>query len=46
MKADGSDPVQKTNVEGGMQNIRISPDGKHILFSKDVKVKKISGSDH
>lgn len=46
MNADGSDPVQKTNVDGGMQNIRISPDGKHILFSKEVKVKKISGSDH
>ncbi|MBV8254821.1 MAG: S9 family peptidase [Chitinophaga sp.] len=45
MNADGSNPVQKTNVEGGMQNIRVSPDGKYILFSKEVKVKKVSGHD-
>jgi len=45
MNADGTNAVQKTNVEGGMQNIRISPDGKHILFSKEVKIKKVSGSD-
>lgn len=45
MNADGTGAVQKTNVEGGMQNIRISPDGKHILFSREVKIKKVSGSD-
>ncbi|NSL89257.1 S9 family peptidase [Chitinophaga sp. Mgbs1] len=46
MNADGSDAVQKTKGAGDMQNIRISPDGKHILFSREVKIKKISGSDH
>jgi len=46
MNADGSGATQITNVEGGLQNMRISPDGKHILFSKEVKLKKISGSDH
>ncbi|HVI46330.1 MAG TPA: S9 family peptidase [Chitinophaga sp.] len=46
MNADGSNPVQKTKVEGDMQNIRISPDGKHILFSREVKVQKITGKDH
>jgi len=45
MNADGSGAVQKTSVEGGMQNIRLSPDGKHILFSKEVKLRKVSGSD-
>ena len=45
MNADGTNAVQKTNVEGGMQNIRLSPDGKHILFSKEVKIQKVSGSD-
>ncbi|WP_295125836.1 S9 family peptidase [uncultured Chitinophaga sp.] len=45
MNADGSNPVQKTNYEGGMQNIRISPNGKYLLFSKDVKVDKVSGVD-
>lgn len=45
MNADGSGAVQLTNVEGGLQNIRLAADGKHILFSKDVKIKKVSGSD-
>lgn len=45
MNADGSGATQITNVEGGLQNMRISPDGKHILFSKEVKLKKVSGSD-
>ncbi|WP_244620292.1 S9 family peptidase [Chitinophaga japonensis] len=45
MNADGSGAVQKTNVQDGMQNIRRSPDGKHILFSKEVKLRKVSGSD-
>nr|WP_236652860.1 S9 family peptidase [Chitinophaga vietnamensis] len=46
MNTDGSNPIQKTNVEGGMDNIRLSPDGKFILFTKEVKVKKINGKDH
>lgn len=45
MDKDGGDPVQKTNVEGGMQNIRISPKGTHILFSKEVKLEKIEAKD-
>jgi len=46
MNADGTGAIQLTNVEGGLQNIRLAPDGKHILFSKDVKVKKVSGADY
>lgn len=46
MNADGTGAIQLTNVEGGLQNIRLAPDGKHILFSKDVKIKKVSGADH
>lgn len=45
MDKDGGNPVQKTNVEGGMQNIRISPKGTHILFSKEVKLEKIEAKD-
>lgn len=45
MNEDGSGAVQKTNVEGGLQNIHLSPDGKYILFSKEVKVKKVAGAD-
>jgi Tol biopolymer transport system component len=37
---DGSNPVQRTEYEGGISNIRFSPDGKNILFSKDVSVTK------
>lgn len=45
MDKDGGNPVQKTNVEGGMQNIRISPKGTHLLFSNEVKLEKVSGED-
>lgn len=45
MNADGSGATQLANVEG-LQNISFSPDSKHILFSKEVKLKKVSGSDH
>lgn len=45
MGKDGGNAVQKTNVEGGMQNIRVSPKGTHILFSKEVKLEKINGAD-
>lgn len=45
MDKDGGNPVQRTNVEGGMQNIRISPKGTHILFSKEVKLEKIQAKD-
>lgn len=42
---DGSNAVQKTEVEGGMDNIRLSPDGKYILFSRMVKIQDASGAD-
>ncbi|ASZ10216.1 S9 family peptidase [Chitinophaga pendula] len=45
MNTDGSNPIQKTNVEGGLDNIILSPDGKHILFSREVKINKVSGED-
>ncbi|WP_343700654.1 S9 family peptidase [Chitinophaga sp.] len=45
MDKDGGNAIQKTNVEGGMQNIRISPKGSHILFSREVKLEKINGAD-
>src|SRR5690606_31731484 len=30
----GGDAVQLTDVEGGLQNVKFYPDGKHILFSR------------
>ena len=46
MNADGTGATQITHLEEGLQNIRLSPDGKYILFSKEIKLKKISGADH
>lgn len=33
---NGGAAVQLTDVDGGLQNVKFSPDGKHILFSKAV----------
>ncbi|HEY1025650.1 MAG TPA: S9 family peptidase [Sphingobacteriaceae bacterium] len=45
MKADGSSPKKLTDHKNGLNNVRFSPDGKHILFSQDVEVLKIEGND-
>lgn len=45
MNADGSRGHQFTNADEPMDNIRISPDGHYILFSREVKVKKVLGKD-
>lgn len=36
---------QLTNYEGGLQNVKLSPDGKFILFSKPVLIKKFHSID-
>lgn len=40
MNADGSSPKQVTKIKDGLENPRISPDGKHILFTKEVQIIK------
>lgn len=35
----GGAAMQLTNIEGGLSNVKFSPDGKHILFSRDVLIK-------
>lgn len=40
MNADGSEPVQVTEVKGGITGFKYSPDGSNILFTADVKMKK------
>jgi len=42
---DGSNQVQLTNYDGGLSNIRISPNGKNILFSKDVKLQNVMATE-
>ncbi len=37
--------VQLTNYEDGIENAKISPDGKHILFSKQVLLKNYHSVD-
>ncbi|MXV17300.1 S9 family peptidase [Hufsiella ginkgonis] len=41
--ADGSLPKQLTHDAEGLSNVRFSPDGKFILFSKEVSLLKLSG---
>ena len=38
MNPDGSNPRQVSEVAGGINGFAYSPDGKHILFTKDVKL--------
>ncbi len=40
MNSDGSDWKQISNVDGGINDFIYSPDGKKILFTKDVKIDK------
>ncbi len=41
----GGDAKQLTNIEGGLENVKISPDGKSILFSKSVLLKEYHSVD-
>jgi dipeptidyl aminopeptidase/acylaminoacyl peptidase len=38
MNADGSNPRQVSNVEGGITGFAFSPDMKHVLFTNNVKL--------
>jgi dipeptidyl aminopeptidase/acylaminoacyl peptidase len=40
MNVDGSDWKQISSIEGGINDFKYSPDGKKILFTKDVKIDK------
>lgn len=35
---DGTNAKQISNIEGGIDNVKYSPDGKRILFSQEVKI--------
>ena len=43
---DGGNPVQITNVDSMVKNEKISPDGKFLINSWEVKVKKVTGNDY
>lgn len=45
MNADGSEKKQISQFAEPLDNLRISPDGKHILFSKEVLIEKVHSTD-
>lgn len=42
---NGANAVQLTNYADGLSNVRLSPDGRKIAFSKDVKLQKVLASE-
>jgi len=40
MNTDGSNPVQLTQISGGITGFKYSPDCSHLLYTADVKVEK------
>ena len=42
---DGGNPIEIGNAGSELNNNRVSPDGKYILSSKPVKMKKVLGAD-
>ena len=40
MNADGSEPIQISEIKGGISGFKYSPDGSQILFTADMKMKK------
>jgi len=42
----GGDAVAVDKPEDQLKNNKLSPDGKYILLTEDVKVKKVSGEDY
>lgn len=45
MQADGSQPKQISNIEGGIEGFGISPDEKHIYYTQYVHAKDINSAD-
>ena len=45
MQANGSQPKQISNIEGGIEGFGISPDEKHICYTKFVHAKDVNSAD-
>ncbi len=45
MQADGSQPKQVSNIEGGIEGFGIAPDEKHIYYTQFVHAKDINSAD-
>jgi dipeptidyl aminopeptidase/acylaminoacyl peptidase len=46
ISANGGSAIEISNPDSLLNNKNLSPDGKYILSNKDIKVKKIFGSDY
>jgi len=44
--ADGTEEKQVSNEKGGIHFLKYSPDGKHVLYAKDVKMAKTKNDMH
>ena len=45
MQANGSQPKQVSNIEGGIEGFGIAPDEKHIYYTQYVHAKDINSAD-
>lgn len=45
MNPDGTDMVQVTNIEDGINSFKYAPSGDRILYTKDVKFVKVTGAE-
>ena len=45
MQADGSQPKQISNIEGGIEGFGIAPDEQHIYYTQYVHAKNINSAD-
>ena len=45
MRANGSQPKQISNIEGGIEGFGIAPDEQHMYYTKYVHVKDINSAD-
>lgn len=46
LPVEGGSPIVLNNPDSLLVNKNISPDGKYMLSNKEVKIKKVSGSDY
>jgi dipeptidyl aminopeptidase/acylaminoacyl peptidase len=45
MNPDGTDMVQVTNIEDGINTFKYAPSGDRILYTKDIKFVKVTGAE-
>ncbi len=46
MNEEGEDIIQLTDIEGGISDFKISPNGKHLLYVKEIKNFETAGDLH